>query len=86
MLITSNYDNMGNAKKTVIHIPKFRLLNICLYSKYSLLFRNVTDLQQILEIKNNFVLKKKVKNFKIKFKKRGGKLKCSIDKRTILLQ
>ena len=42
MLITSNYNNMGNAKKTVIHIPKLRviqlLFDICYYLKNSLMY------------------------------------------------
>ena len=40
MLITSNYNNMGDAEKTVIHIPKLRV------GQYLLLF----DIRYYLKI------------------------------------
>ena len=44
MLITRNYNNMGDAKKTVIHIPKHRVGQYLLI-RYPLLFKNFSDLQ-----------------------------------------
>ena len=43
MLITSNYNDMGNAKKTIIHIPKlgfcqyFILIDVLYYLKIPLI-------------------------------------------------
>ena len=85
MLITSNYDNLGNAKNTVIHILNFRVAQYLLLFDIRYYLKN--SLKEILEI--NFVLEKDpkiLKNFKIKFKKRGVKVKCSLDKRTMILQ
>ena len=45
-MLTTNQANIGNAKKTVIHIPNLRasqylfLFNICYYSKFSLILMN----------------------------------------------
>ena len=41
MLIASIYNNMGNAEKTVKHIPKLKFGRIW----YLLLFKSFTDLQ-----------------------------------------
>ena len=73
MLITSNYENMGNAKNTVIHILKLRVAQYLLLLDIRYHLKN--SLKEILEI--NFVLEKDpkiLKNFKIKFKKRGVKV------------
>ena len=46
MLITSNYKNMCNAKKTVTHISKLRDGQyLLLFDIHPLLFKNFTDLQ-----------------------------------------
>ena len=63
MLITINYNNMGNAKKTVIHNPKLRI------GQYLLLF----DIRYYLKISlicSKFFKNRNAKNFKIKFQQR----------------
>ena len=52
---------------------------------HPILFKNLTDLQQILEIKKNFSLNKKPKRSKFEnsMLKRGVKLKCLTDKMAI---
>ena len=48
MLITSNYENMGNAKNTVIHILKLRVAQYVLLFDIRYYLKN--SLKQILEI------------------------------------
>lgn len=48
MLITSNYENMGNAKNTVIHILKLRVAQYLLLFDIRYYLKN--SLKQILEI------------------------------------
>ena len=43
--IASSCNNMGNARKTVIHIPKLNGWSIFVFIQYPLLFQNLTDLQ-----------------------------------------
>ena len=52
---------MGNTNKTVINIPETQGWSIFVFASYPLLFKNFTDLQQIFEIENNFLLAKKPK-------------------------
>ena len=56
-------DNMGNTNKTVIHAPKLRTSQQ-LFMSNQILFKNLINLQQILEIKKNFYLNKKPKRSK----------------------
>ena len=56
-------DNMGNTNKTVIHTPKLRTSQQ-LFMSNQILFKNLINLQQILEIKKNFYLNKKPKRSK----------------------
>ena len=62
MLITNNNDNMRNTNKIVIHIHKLRAdQSLFLFHTRWLLFKNFTDLQKVVEIKDNFALTKKLK-------------------------
>ena len=54
-------DNMGNTNKTVTHIPYTQGWSIFVFISYPLLIKSFPDLQQILEIKKNFVLAEKPK-------------------------
>ena len=92
-------NNTYNTYETIIHISKLRFDNPYLktqvesifhFARYLLLFKDFTDLQLILKMKKNFAFAKKPKCYfqmlKIKSKQRKVRLKCSVDKRTILLQ
>ena len=77
---------MCNAEKTVIYIPKLSI------GQYLILFDIIyylkcPDLQQILDIKKNFALAKRLnsKNLKIRLQQRRVKSKCSIDKKIKIL-
>ena len=54
-------------EKTVIHIPNFRVGQY--FIRYQLLFKNFTNLQQILDIKKIFALAKNPKISKLNFNK-----------------
>ena len=56
---------MGNAKKTVIHIPELTVGQyLFVFFWYQLLFKNFIDLQSILEIKKDLALAKKTEMLK----------------------
>ena len=56
---------MGNAKKTVIHIPELAVGQyLFCFFWYQLLFKNFIDLQSILEIKKDLALAKKTEMLK----------------------
>ena len=55
---------MGNAKKTVIHIPELTVGQYWFFFWYRLLFKNFIDLQSILEIKKDLALAKKTEMLK----------------------
>ena len=57
---------MGNAKKTVIHIPELTVGQYLFFFFfwYQLLFKNFIDLQSILEIKKDLALAKKTEMLK----------------------
>ena len=61
---------------------------IFVFIRYLLLFKNFTDLQYIIYIKRTLPWEKNrnAKNFKIKFQQSGVGLKCSMDKKTVILQ
>ena len=79
MLITNNYGNMWNTNKIVIHITKLRGgHDLFLFHTPWLLFKNFTDLQNVVEIKEKFPLrnnKRNVKSLNVKYSQRGGKIK-----------
>ena len=52
VLIISNCDIMGNTNKTVMDIPKLKVGRYFVFIRYSLLSKNLTDLQNILEMPN----------------------------------
>ena len=80
---TNNY-NMGNANKMMICIPKLRA------GQYLLLFHTHYYWKLLLMwnkfLKKNLLKKQVAKTLKIQFRQRGIKLKCSINKRAILLK
>ena len=43
---------MGNTNKTVMDIPKLKVGRYFVFIRYSLLSKNLTDLQNILEMPN----------------------------------
>ena len=43
-MLTSNYNKMGNAKKTAIHIPELNAWSVFIFIHY-LLFQDLADLQ-----------------------------------------
>ena len=56
---------MGNAKKTVIHIPELTVGQyLFFFFLYQLLFKNFIYLQSILEIKRDLALAKKTEMLK----------------------
>ena len=78
VLITKNSCDMKKTKKTVIHIFRLRTGQyLFLFHTCWLLFKNVTDLQKVVEIKVGFALAKtqNVKHLKFKYQQRSVKLK-----------
>ena len=60
MLITNNYDNMRNANKTVIHVPKLRSHQylILFYNRWLTIYKFHWS-TKIIERKESFALAKK---------------------------
>ena len=59
MLIINNYGSMRNTNKTVIHILKLMAGQyLFLFHISWLLFKSFTDLQKVVEMKENYVLAK----------------------------
>ena len=61
LIMNGKCDNMGNTNKTVIHIPQTQGWSIFAFISCLLLLKNLSGLQQILEIKKNFALAKNPK-------------------------
>ena len=57
---------MVNTSKTVIHIPKLKAGQyLSLFHIFWILFKNLTDLQKVIQIKMSFALVKNIKMLKI---------------------
>ena len=69
---------MGVSFKTIIHIPKLGAGQHLFSILYFLIFKNLTDLQKVLEIKKNEKNTAILKIRKFNFNRRGVQLKYSI--------